>query len=135
MTASDARKLEIVQALYAATGAGDFDTAETYLTEDFFITEADDLPMKGVYRGRRALRDLYTKVFGMLDVSGLDVKAHCAGGDFVVTVLELDFADRSIARAEICELFRFRGDKVCEIKPYYFDAAPVVAAVAAKRRG
>ncbi len=135
MAITDAKKLEIVHALYAATGVGDFDTAETYLTDDFFITEAGDLPMKGVYRGRRALRDLYTKVFGMLDVAGLDVKAHCAGGDFVVTVLELDFADKSIARAEICELFRFRGDKVCEIKPYYFDAAPVVAAARVKALG
>ena len=133
MTASDARKLEIVQALYAATGVGHFDKAETYLTDDFFITEANDLPMKGVYRGRRALRDLYTKVFGMLEVSNLDVKAHCAGGDYVVTILELDFADKTIARAEICEVFRFRGEKVCEIKPYYFDAAPVVAAAKAKR--
>jgi ketosteroid isomerase-like protein len=133
MTASDARKLEIVHALYAATGAGDFDTAETYLTDDFFITEAEDLPMRGVYRGRRALRDLYTKVFAMLKVSNLDVKAHCAGGDYVVTILELDFAEKSAARAEICEVFRFRGEKVCEIKPYYFDAAPVIAAAKAKR--
>lgn len=134
MAISDAKKLETVHALYAATGAGDFDSAEAYLTDDFFITEADDLPMKGVYRGRRALRDLYTKVFGILDVSALDVKAHCAGGDYVVTILALDFADKSLPRAEICEVFRFRGEKVCEIKPYYFDAAPVTAA-AAKRRG
>jgi len=134
MPVSDARKLEIVHALYAATSVGDFDKAETFLTDDFFITEADGLPMSGVYRGRRALRDLYAKVFGMLDVASLDVKAHCAGGDYVVTILALDFADKRLARAELCEVFRFCGDKVCEIKPFYFDPAPVIAAAAAKKR-
>jgi hypothetical protein len=38
------------------------------------------------------------------------------------------------ARAQVAEMFRFRDGKVCEIRPYYFDPAPVVAAVNAKRR-
>jgi hypothetical protein len=31
-------------------------------------------------------------------------------------------------------MFRFRGDKVCEIQPFYFDTAPVIAAVQRKSR-
>ena len=41
-------------------GAGDFDTAETMLTDDFFIIEAEGLPMAGEFRGKTALRDLYS---------------------------------------------------------------------------
>ena len=44
---TDDEKLAIVAELYASTGAGDFDTAESLLTDDFFIIEAEGLPMAG----------------------------------------------------------------------------------------
>ena len=40
---TDDEKIAFVQQLYATTGAGDFDAAETMLTDDFFIIEADGL--------------------------------------------------------------------------------------------
>jgi ketosteroid isomerase-like protein len=116
--------IKIVDDLYAATGVGDFDKAEEMLTDDFFITEADPLPMAGVYRGKRALRDLFTKVMGMMDVAGVDQ---------AVTILSFEFADPNLAPAHLCELFRFRDGKVCEIMPYYFDPQTVVAACEAKK--
>ena len=124
--------IKLIDDLYAATGVGDFDTAETMLTEDFFITEADPLPMAGVYKGRRALRDLYAKVMGMMDVAGLNRIQTTAGGDYAVCLLSFEFADPSLAPAHLCEVFRFRDGKICEIRPYYFDPAPIVAACAAK---
>ncbi len=133
MVLSDAEKRSIVEGLYAATGVGDFDTAEKYLTEDFFITEADTLPFAGVYRGKTALRDLFTKVMGMMDVAGLDVVQHTVGGDYAVTILSFAFQDKTLAPAHLTELFRFRGNQICEIRPYYFDPATIVAACKAKK--
>ena len=49
---TDDEKMAFVQQLYATTGAGDFDTAETMLTDDFFIIEADGLPMAGEFAER-----------------------------------------------------------------------------------
>ena len=69
---TDDEKMAFVQQLYATTGAGDFDTAETMLTDDFFIIEADGLPMAGEFRGKTALRDLYSHVFGTLKVADLE---------------------------------------------------------------
>lgn len=132
MSLSDAEKLAIIEGLYAATGVGDFDKAETFLTDDFFITEADPMPFAGVYKGKTALRDLYTKVMGMMDVAGLEITQHTAGGDYAVTILQFTFADPALAPAPLCEMYRFRDGKVCEIKPYYFDPAPVIAACKAK---
>ena len=40
---TDDEKMAFVQELYAISGAGDFDTAETMLTDDFFIIEAERL--------------------------------------------------------------------------------------------
>jgi ketosteroid isomerase-like protein len=133
MTITQAEMLTIIEGLYAATGVGDFDKAEEYLTDDFFITEADPLPFAGVYRGKTALRDLYTKVMGMMDVAGLEITQHTTGGDYAVTILQFSFADPVLAPAPLCELYHFRDGKVCEIKPYYFDPAPILAACAAKK--
>ena len=124
----------IVDDLYEATGSGDFERAATMLTDDFFITEADGLPMAGIYRGRNALRDLYIKVFGMLDVASLERHGIMLGDDEAVVHLSFHFAEPALAPAELCEMFRFRGEQVCEIRPFYFDPATIVAAVAAKTR-
>ncbi|WP_068071692.1 nuclear transport factor 2 family protein [Novosphingobium lentum] len=130
---TDQQKLEFVDRLYEVSGAGDWDAAAAMLTDDFFITEADPLPYAGVYRGKSALQDLYTKVMGMMDVVGLDRVQTTVGGDFAVCLLSFSFADPALAPGELAEMYRFRGDKVCEIRPYYFDPAQIVAACEAKQ--
>jgi ketosteroid isomerase-like protein len=132
MTMSHDQVLQLVDDLYGATGVGDFDKAEEYLTDDFFITEADTLPFAGVYKGKTALRDLFTKVMGMMDVSGLNRVQTTSGGDYAVTILSFEFVDPALEPAHLCELFRFRDGKICEIRPYYFDPAPITAACNAK---
>ena len=127
--------IAFVDQLYAATGVGDWDKAAAMLTDDFFVTEAEGLPMAGVYRGKYALRDLFIKVMGMLDVAALDRVQTTAGGDYAVTILTMRFADPAIPPAELCELFRFRDGKCCEIKPYYFDPQAIVTAARAKTAG
>ncbi|MFM5929808.1 MAG: nuclear transport factor 2 family protein [Novosphingobium sp.] len=125
--------IAFVDDLYAATGVGDWDKAASMLTDDFFITEADCMPMAGVYRGKNALKDLFGQVMGMVDVVGLDRVQTTAGGDYAVTILSFRFADPSLKPAELCEMFRFRDGKCCEIRPFYFDPADFAAAVAAKQ--
>ena len=125
---TDDEKLAIVNTLYASTGAGDFDTAESLLTDDFFIIEAEGLPMAGEYRGKTALRGLYAHVFGTLKVADLEPEGMSIGGDYVVNLISFRFENPDLASAQLAEVFRFRGDKVCEIRPYYFDPKPIVDA-------
>ena len=127
--------VKLVDDLYAASGVGDFDAAEALMTDDFFITEADSLPMAGTYRGKTALRDLFTQVMGMMDVAGLERTVTMTGDDHAVCLVRFLFTDPALEPAELLEMFRFRDGKVCEIRPYYFDPAPIVAACAAKARG
>jgi SnoaL-like domain len=124
---------QYVDDLYAATGAGDWDTAAAMLTDDFVVTEAAPLPMAGIYRGRNALKDLYLAVMEIADVAGFDRIQTTVGGDYAVCILSIQFVDPALAPAELCELFRFRDGKCCEIKPYYFDPAQFIAAAEAKR--
>jgi len=133
MAMTSEQMIQFVDDLYAATGVGDFDKAAEMLTDDFVVIEADSMPMAGMYRGKHALRDLYARVMGMVDVVGLDRVQTTAGVDYAVTILSFRFADPALAPAELCEVFRFRDGKCCEIKPYYFDPAQFIAAVEAKK--
>jgi hypothetical protein len=130
MTDRAERQRTLIAALYDATGRGDWVAAEAHLTEGFFITEAAGLPFGGVYRGRGALRALYEKVLSMLAVERLEIEATTCGGDYAVTLLSFHFA-RDLSPVQIAEMFRFEGDLVAEIRPYYFDPEPVRAAVRA----
>ena len=134
MTMTPEAMIQFVDDLYDATGVGDWDKAAAMLTDDFFVTEADCLPMAGTYRGKYALQELFVKVMGMVDVAGLDRVQTTAGGDYAVTILSFRFADPALAPAELCELFRFRDGKCCEIRPYYFEPSVFAAAVEAKRK-
>ena len=132
MTMTAEQMIQFVDDLYAATGAGNWDKAAEMLTDDFIVSEAPGLPMEGVYRGKNALRELYVKVMGIVDVVGLDRLETTAGRDHAVTILSFRFADPSLPPAELCELFRFRDGKCCEIKPFYYDPAVFNAAAVNK---
>ena len=125
----EAANLRVVEALFAATGSGDWSAAESMLTEDFFVTEADTLPFAGVYRGRRALQELFTRVMAEAGVVGLEIQQITAGGDRVVALLDMVLGGPPEVRVPLAETFRFRDGRVCEIKPYYYDPRPVAAAV------
>ena len=126
-----AQRLALVNQLYALTGAGDWAAAEQHLTDDFFVIEADHLPFAGTYSGKGGLRALFDKVMSMADVTDMQIRETTIGEDHAVTLVDLVFA--AGGRAQIAEMFRFRGDQICEIRPFYFDPAPVFAAVEAKR--
>jgi ketosteroid isomerase-like protein len=128
------RNAATVKALFAATGAGDWTAAETMLTEDFFVTESDTNPFAGVYRGRRALHDLFQEVVTSADVTKMDVTQLTAGGDFVIAMVELTLGGPPERHVSLMEVFSFRDGKVCEIKPHYFDSTPLAAAVADKKK-
>ncbi len=130
MTDRAARQRAIITALYDATARGDWAAAEAHLTDGFFITEAAGLPFGGVYRGRGALRELYAKVLPMLAVERLEIEETTCGGDHAVTLLAFHFAG-GLPPVRIAEMFRFEGEAVAEIRPYYFDPETVDAAVRA----
>ncbi len=123
------RNLATAEALYAATAIGDWDKAESMLSDSLVITEADTLPYRGLYKGKGALRELYAKVLGSaLGQATIEVKGVMAGGANVAYILELKTPKgHSI---ELVEVFYF-GDngQVVEIKPYYFNSDVVTKAV------
>ena len=132
---TEEKNLQTVQALFAATGSGDWPAAEALLTEDFFVTEAETNPFAGVYRGRSALRGLFSEVVAAAGVTKMDLRQLTAGGDLVIAMVDMTLGGPPERLVSLAEVFRVRNGKVCEIKPHYFDSAPLAAAVAGKKRG
>lgn len=60
------------------------------------------------------------------------VKKHyalnTAGDDHVVEIVEFSLADGSTVDG--AEVIRFRGDQICDIRPFYFDPTPMIAVAA-----
>ena len=119
-----------IDELYAASGAGDWDKVATMVTDDLVISEAPGLPMEGIYSGKDALKNLYLDVFAMLQVESLEMVERTFGGDHACCILKMHYG-KGLEPAELVEMFRFEGGKVAEIKPFYYDPAPVRAAAAA----
>ena len=129
---SDSR-IATAQKMYQSAMSGDWQAIAQIVTDDFEITEASALPFGGVYRGVGALQELLTKVGGMLTLQDVRFKQIMAAGDEVVVILDL-IADRQgkPETLNVVEIIRFRGERICSLQPFYFDAAQV-AAVIAKR--
>lgn len=121
----------MVENLYALTTQGKWDEVAEHLTDDFRIVEAESLPFGGVYEGKGALQELFTKVFAFWEDPSLVQKDITVSGDHVIVILSFHATSRHNGeRLEmpLCEVFHLRGDKFSGITPYYFDTAAICRA-------
>ena len=90
------------------------------MTDDIVIIESDSLPFAGRYTGKKALQNLYTKIMPMLKISEVKQSNLMLGESSVCCEVELHpvGSDEVI---EMVEMYVFRGDKLCMIKPFYFN--------------
>ena len=128
------RNREIIRALYRATGRGNWVAAEPYISADLVIRQASGLPFAGEYHGLEGLKSLFATVVATMGIRGVEFEQLTAGGDWVVSLMQLVLEGTPPVKVRLAESFRLRDGKVIEIIPYYFDPAPVVRAAEARRR-
>jgi ketosteroid isomerase-like protein len=126
-------QLELVKQHYALNSAGDHAAARELLTDDFSITIPSYMPFGGVYRGKDAFLDLIPIVVNAIAVAGLKFVATTVGDDYAVELVEFTLDGYDGPPVQVAEVIRFRGNLICEIRPFYFDARPMIA-LAAKRK-
>lgn len=121
---SNTKLIEIVNQMYGALPAMDWDTYQSHMHADFCVVEADSLPYAGTYRGMDGFQQLVGIVFGMFS-------------DFIPTITDMAVSDNRVMvwvdmtmtgaksgktiNTPMIEVFSFEGDKVREIRPFYFD--------------
>jgi len=127
---------ERIENLYALTAAGKWDEVEAALTDDFEIVEAESLPYGGTYAGKDALQRLYTTVFAFWEDASLEMHDIVISEQNAVGLLTIHATSRHSGERlamKVAEVFHLRGDKICGITPYYFDAAAVARAAGPAR--
>ncbi len=125
-------QLELVRKHYALNSAGDFAAAGELLTEDFSITIPSSMPFAGTYRGKGAFRELIPIVVNGVPIVRLQPVATTVGDDYAVELVEFTLAGDDGPPFQVAEVFRFQGNQIREIRPFYFDPTPMVDAIARK---
>jgi ketosteroid isomerase-like protein len=120
-------QLALVKLHYSLIAAGD-PAAQELLTDDFSLTIPPYMPFAGVYRGKGAFLELIPIVVNSVPVTGMKHVATTVGDDHVVELVEFSLAGHDGPPVEAAEVIRFRGNQICEIRPFYFDPAPFIAA-------
>jgi ketosteroid isomerase-like protein len=126
-------QLELVKKHYTLNSAGDYPAAQELLTDDFFITIPSYMPFAGVYRGKGAFRELIPIVVETAAVTGMKLVATTVGDNYAVEIVEFTLAGDAGSPFQVAEVIRFRGNQICEIRPFYFDPAPMIAAAARRK--
>jgi len=120
-----AKDLErLVEEIYTATLGGDLDAFEKYIHPDFSVHESDSLPFAGVFKGIEGFKEVFSVVFGIYEDVGVEPKVICTGHDHAMVLLDFNGTCKETGEAfctPMIEMFRFVGDKLIEIKPFYFD--------------
>ena len=127
---SDARLRQVVQTLYDATAIGDSDQVRSLLTDDFQLKGAPSLPYGGIYTGQNCLAEVFANVMAFWDAPTLQVDGITVGDGHAFGIVRLGVTSRRTGQRfdlEIAERFRFRGEKIDQIMPYYFDSHAVWA--------
>jgi ketosteroid isomerase-like protein len=127
------QQLDLVKRHYALNTSGDFDGAAELVTDDFIITIPPYMPFAGTYRGKTAMRELIPLVVSSVAVSNVKYVATTVGEGYVAELAEFTLAGNDGPPMQAVEVNSFRGDQICEIRPYYFDATSMVEAAKAKK--
>ena len=112
--------VSLVNLFFQYAREGKFDELEAMMTDDIEIIESESLPMAGKYTGKKALQNLYAKIMPMLRISEVRQFNLMLGESSVCCEVELS-VEGSDEVIELMEMYVFRDDKLCLIKPYYYN--------------
>ena len=112
--------VNLVNLFFQYAREGKFDELEAMMTDDIEIIESESLPMAGKYTGKKALQNLYAKIMPMLRISEVRQFNLMLGESSVCCEVELS-VEGSDEVIELMEMYVFRDDKLCLIKPYYYN--------------
>ncbi len=116
-------KIDITKQLYAFALAGDWDNFESHIHPDFAVIESAGLAFAGTYKGVSGLQKLVSSVFNYFDDLVIEPTHYMEGDDHVAVIIKLIAKGKKTGKlieSSVLELFRFEGDKVIEIRPYYW---------------
>lgn len=126
---SDALR-KAVDGLYDAMANQDMEAYASFSHPDFAFVESPALPFAGNYQGIEGFQQLVGKVFELCSDLKTVPGATAVNKDHVMVWVDISLTGRATGKTvntSLIEVFRFEGDKVIEIRPFYFDTDLVSA--------
>lgn len=115
---------EVVEQIFAASAAADWDTVRAHLHDDVRVIEADSLPYAGVFSGPDEFIALNQKVFDTWEESRNKIEHILSDGDHVVILATFSGRGRGSGKSfsvPLAAVWRLEDGRVKEIRPFYFD--------------
>jgi ketosteroid isomerase-like protein len=126
------RHREIIIRAYEAQIARDWETFYSVFDPDMEFVEADSLPYGGTYRGLDAFREGNALMLSHWAPFNTEIEEITVGGDLACIHWHITGAARATGTPvdfPLISLWRFRNEKVIELRPFYFDTAMICRAL------
>ena len=117
-------KVEIAKKFYEFSASEQKEQFESLLHSDFRVIEAENMPYAGIYKGAEGFREIVSIVFSYFAELRVEPVFYTEGDDHVIALVKLAGVGKAAGQAfesNLLEVFRFEGDKIIEIRPYYWD--------------
>lgn len=123
---------EVVETAYNALSAGDGQTFIGLLADDVTLHEPDNHPAPGFRGDKQAVLADFAAIGKGMGLRGVKIHEIIAEGERAVGIVDAQCTTKSGKEIDvpIAELWTVRDGLVREIKPYYFDTAAFMAAMA-----
>lgn len=118
--------LDLMRRVYEIAGQGRWDEVEQLLSDDLVIHEPPSLPYGGEWRGRDALRRLYTEVMGYWADPSVAIRSIVGDEEWAVALLDFTMTSRATGdrfTMPVAEASLAAGGKIVEMRIHYFDTA------------
>jgi len=127
---------DLLRRVYAAAGVRDWATVASLCADDLVIHEPMSLPFGGAYRGRDALRRLFTVVMDYWDDPQVTVNAVVGDDTHAAVLLTFTMTSKLTGRTftqSVAETARSEDGLVTEMRIHYFDTTEVAREAGPKR--
>lgn len=102
----------------------DWDTYRANIHPDFRVVETESLPYAGIFPGIEGFLELIGQVFELYSEFEATPSTITSGENHVMVKVDIKMTGRKSNKTintQLIEVFKFEGDKLIEIRPFYFD--------------
>ena len=121
--------VEVMTTVYEHMRRGEWDEAETYISDDFIVYEPDSLPYGGEWKGKDVFRRLFPAVMGSFDDPAPAPVEMTGGKEWANYIVNLTVTSKKTGirtTYRVVESARVIDGKMTEMYLHYFDTAQMV---------
>ena len=121
--------VEIMRKFYQKIEEGDIDYVLSVLHPELLFHVPESLLYGGVHRGIQGFQEVVQTANQTWQDLQVEPKRFLDAGEYVIVILRLTWTNQKTgkhAETDLAEFFKFDGNKIIEILPFYWDTAAML---------